>query len=323
MEPSTTGSLRIFRAAGIDVYLHWTWFVVALLFGMPREHDDLAPMWKLALYVTLFGIVLMHEFGHALACRQVGGEAHRIVLWPLGGIAYVAPPARPGALLWSIAAGPLVNFVLLVPTLSLVGWAMLGGWPADVTLFLGHVAVVNAGLLVFNLLPIYPLDGGQILHALLWYGVGRWHSLLAVSVVGGVLGVLVCMGSILLALVNPAVLMLALIAAFVVLRSWSAFQVARHMLHLEQLPRHRDCACPNCHEGPPRGPYWECEHCSTRFDTFQTRGKCPACGAWYLDTTCPYCRAEHHVDRWFAGRPDEEVLDAIPVPGPAEHPTPS
>ena len=54
-----------------------------------------------------------HEFGHALACRQVGGSANQIILWPLGGVAYVNPPQRPGATLWSIAAGPLVNVALL------------------------------------------------------------------------------------------------------------------------------------------------------------------------------------------------------------------
>ena len=61
---------------------------------------------------------MMHEFGHALACRQVGGQANRIVLWPLGGIAFVSPPPRAGAMLWSIAAGPLVN-LLLAPILML------------------------------------------------------------------------------------------------------------------------------------------------------------------------------------------------------------
>src|SRR4029077_19800622 len=64
-------------------------------------------------YLALFGIVLLHEFGHALACRQTGGIANQIVLWPLGGIALVEPPRRPGAVLWSIAAGPLVNVALL------------------------------------------------------------------------------------------------------------------------------------------------------------------------------------------------------------------
>src|SRR5205823_4575722 len=74
---------------------------------------------RLLEYVSVFVIVLMHEFGHALACRQVGGIANRIVLWPLGGIAFVDPPRRPGAYLWSIAAGPLVN-VILLPVLAFV-----------------------------------------------------------------------------------------------------------------------------------------------------------------------------------------------------------
>ena len=68
--------------------------------------------WNVAEYLALFLIVTIHEFGHALACRQVGGQANQIVLWPLGGVAYVNPPQRPGATLWSIAAGPLVNVVL-------------------------------------------------------------------------------------------------------------------------------------------------------------------------------------------------------------------
>ena len=73
-------------------------------------------VWNVLEYLALFAIVLLHEFGHALACRQVGGKANQIVLWPLGGVAYVAPPPRPGATLWSIAAGPLVN-VALAPVL--------------------------------------------------------------------------------------------------------------------------------------------------------------------------------------------------------------
>lgn len=79
--------------------------------------------WNIAEYLALFGIVLLHEFGHALACRQVGGKAERVVLWPLGGIALVQPPPRPGALLWSIAAGPLVNLVLVPLTWCLSHWS--------------------------------------------------------------------------------------------------------------------------------------------------------------------------------------------------------
>ena len=103
----------MFRIAGIDLYLHWSWFVVALYEIGSRVTGYSSPVWNALEYLTLFGIVLLHEMGHALACRQVGGEANLIVLWPLGGVAYVSPPPRPGATLWSIAAGPLVNVALL------------------------------------------------------------------------------------------------------------------------------------------------------------------------------------------------------------------
>ena len=61
--------------------------------------DSSSIQWSVLEYLTLFLIVLMHEFGHSLACRQVGGQANGIVLWPLGGVAYVSPPQRPGAML--------------------------------------------------------------------------------------------------------------------------------------------------------------------------------------------------------------------------------
>ncbi|HWH67907.1 MAG TPA: M50 family metallopeptidase, partial [Candidatus Sulfotelmatobacter sp.] len=112
MLPTQQGSLRLFRFAGIEVFLHWSWFLIALIEINTRSKAYTSFVWNALEYVALFAIVLMHEFGHSLACRQVGGRADRIVLWPLGGVAYVAPPPRPGATLWSIAAGPLVNLVL-------------------------------------------------------------------------------------------------------------------------------------------------------------------------------------------------------------------
>src|SRR5262249_15606871 len=143
--------------------------------------------WNVIEYLSLFGIVLLHEFGHALACRQVGGQANRIMLWPLGGVAFVQPPPRPGALLWSIAAGPLVNVVLVPVTVMAVVLARGAGLQdaqPDFVHFLLSIAVINFGLLIFNLLPIYPLDGGQILQALLWFVIGRARSLMVSGIIG-------------------------------------------------------------------------------------------------------------------------------------------
>ena len=173
------GSIHLFRLAGVDVSLHWWWFLVAFyqLRGGPGEYSSI--VWKVLEYLALFLIVLTHEFGHAMACRQVGGTANHIMLWPFGGVAYVNPPQRPGATLWSIAAGPLVNVVLLpvlfgahVATTSL-GWA---DTMPDVYQFIWDVAWINAGLLAFLTDSSLPAATGwecdPQLDPMPWPGVG-------------------------------------------------------------------------------------------------------------------------------------------------------
>jgi Zn-dependent protease len=192
------GSIPLFRVAGIEVFLHWSWFVVAVIEIASQQNRYSSLAWNALEYLALFAIVLMHEFGHALACRQVGGKADRIMLWPLGGVAYVNPPLRPGATLWSIAAGPLVNLALLLPLGALGGRYLLAevlGSPhpqSDMATWLAAVLSIDIALLLFNILPIYPLDGGQILRSLLWYVIGRSRSF-AVATGLGVLGAIVLM----------------------------------------------------------------------------------------------------------------------------------
>jgi Zn-dependent protease len=199
--PTERGSFRLFRLAGIEVFLHWTWFLIAAYGVQAWRSAFSSPVWAVYLYLSLFALVTMHEFGHALACRQVGGRADRIVLWPLGGIAFVRPPHRAGAMLWTIAAGPLVN-LLLFPILS---FAFISAQRVglrieepDVYQFLKAICQVNGMLLLFNLLPIYPLDGGQILRAVLWFPLGAVRSLFIASGVGVVGAILLGLGAILI-----------------------------------------------------------------------------------------------------------------------------
>src|SRR6202521_3298286 len=91
MPNTRQGSFHLFRLAGIDVFLHWSWFVVAAIEIIARGRRYPSIAWNVAEYLALFLVVTLHEFGHALACRQVGGQANQIVLWPLGGVAYVNP----------------------------------------------------------------------------------------------------------------------------------------------------------------------------------------------------------------------------------------
>jgi Zn-dependent protease len=232
MNRLTAGALPLFRLAGIQVYLHWTWLLVAYYEIGTRVSNYQSKTWNVVEYLALFGIVLMHEFGHALACRQVGGVADRIMLWPLGGVAFVQPPPRPGALLWSIAAGPLVNVALVPVTVVAVVVATGLNLPAlnpDFARFLYSIAAINLGLLIFNLLPIYPLDGGQILQALLWFVMGRAKSL----IVTGFIGLAAAIGLIVLAVVRLQDTWLALIALFVAWQAWVGFRAGVRLQGLQ------------------------------------------------------------------------------------------
>jgi Zn-dependent protease/transcription elongation factor Elf1 len=290
------GSIRLFRLAGVTVHLHWTWVLVAAFQVQARADQYGSLLWNVAEYLALFGIVLLHEYGHALACRSVGGRADHIVLWPLGGVAFVAPPPRPGAVLWSIAAGPLVNVVLLPVTIGVFLLAASQGLrdsSPDVYHFLLAVAFINGLLLAFNLLPVYPLDGGQILQALLWFVIGRAKSLMVVSVIGLVVGV----GALVVALVNTDIWFIVL-AGFVVLRSLAGFQQARLLAQADQIPRHRDFACPSCGAHPPMANLWVCGQCRTKFDTFEHGAVCPGCGQTFPMTACPECHRTNLIDHW-------------------------
>jgi Zn-dependent protease len=232
MNNLTAGSLPLFRISGIQVYLHWTWLVVAYLEIVNRVNKYQSMTWNVIEYLGIFGIVLLHEFGHALACRQVGGQANRIMLWPLGGVAFVQPPPRPGAVLWSIAAGPLVNVILLPVTLIalvVASGAGLQNEHQDFVHFLYSIAVINFVLLIFNLLPIYPLDGGQILQALLWFVIGRARSLM----VSGVIGLAGAAGVIVLAIVRLQDKWLALVAIFVAWQAWHGFRLGVRLQGLQ------------------------------------------------------------------------------------------
>jgi len=295
--PSTNkGSIHLFRLAGIDLYLHWSWFVVAIYEIQNRQHRYSSVTWSILEYLALFLIVLTHEFGHALACRQVGGTANRIMLWPLGGVAYVDPPQRPGATLWSIAAGPLVNVALMPILYAALMMGRTLGWQQslpDAYHFVRMVLRIDVVLLVFNILPIYPLDGGQILRSLLWYPLGRARSLMVATVLGmagivGFFGMALLSGS----------FWLGAIGVFMLLNCWGGLRHAQALLRLARLPRRPGFACPSCRTAPLLGEKWRCGHCALPFDTFLTGAVCPHCGAQYPTTMCGDCGKSYPMNEW-------------------------
>ena len=299
--PTKRGSFKIFRLFGIDVYIHWAWFLAFMyLTSRPREYTSYG--WNALEVLTLFLIVLTHEFGHQLACRQVGGKTNDIVLWPLGGVAFVSPPQRPGAQLWSIAAGPLVNVILIPVTSALVSISSHLGWfdtYPDAYQLIHNIWVINLVLLVFNLLPIYPLDGGQILRSLLWFPFGRANSLMIASIIGFI-GVAGLIG---LAIWEQSI-WLGLVSAFISVNCWSGFKQARALARIAKMPRREGFACPSCRTAPPVGELWRCGKCGQAFDTFLTQGACPHCGTQFNATQCLDCGTTNPITAW-----------ALPPPG--------
>ncbi|HYE02171.1 MAG TPA: DUF6576 domain-containing protein [Phycisphaerales bacterium] len=188
-------SLWIGRVAGIDVRVH-LFFILFIAFQLIQSllENRAGVGYTAAMLGGLFFVVFLHELGHCFACRWVGGEAHQILMWPLGGLAMVSPPHRWSAALVTTVGGPAVN-VLLIPVLGGVvylltrspdlvffnpfrpdiPWNLAGSW-LDVVLIWLHVT--NFYMLLFNvLLPMFPLDGGRIVQEILWWRLGYHRSM--------------------------------------------------------------------------------------------------------------------------------------------------
>jgi len=169
-------SWRIGRIAGIDVYVHPTFLL--LLVWVALAHFLAHGNWAEALYgvvfiLALFGIVVLHELGHALTARQYGIRTRDITLLPIGGVARLERiPEVPSQELVVALAGPAVNVV--IATLIYLGLALGRGLaPMSEVLrvggggFIQQLFWVNVSLVVFNLVPAFPMDGGRVLRALL------------------------------------------------------------------------------------------------------------------------------------------------------------
>jgi len=178
-------SFTIGRIAGISVGVNWSWLIVFALIAwtlatsiFPSTNPGLADGAYVAMALVaallFFTSLLLHEYGHALQARRDGMEIEGITLWLFGGVAKfrgMFPSA--GAEFRIAIAGPLVSLAL---GLLFLGVPMLLGLPATVDGVLFWLGSINIALLVFNLLPALPLDGGRVLRSILWYARGEFVS---------------------------------------------------------------------------------------------------------------------------------------------------
>lgn len=168
-------SWKLATVAGIGVYVHATFFLLLAWVGYVQwaaEHSVRAAVAGIVFILALFGCVVLHEFGHALTARKYGIKTRDITLLPIGGLARLERmPDDPRQEFWVALAGPAVNVVIagaLIPVLILTGtWAPLSEIDVTGGSFLQRLLLVNIILVVFNMLPAFPMDGGRVLRAVL------------------------------------------------------------------------------------------------------------------------------------------------------------
>jgi Zn-dependent protease/CBS domain-containing protein len=168
-------SWRIGRVMGIGIYMHITFLLVPLWvglsqFAMRRSWFDLAE--GVGFVLVLFSIVVLHELGHAATARRFGIRTRDITLLPIGGVARLERiPEDPKQELLVALAGPAVNACLAVVFLALAGASSRFSDLTNVSVVGGDLLLilvwVNVVLILFNLIPAFPMDGGRVLRALL------------------------------------------------------------------------------------------------------------------------------------------------------------
>jgi Zn-dependent protease/CBS domain-containing protein len=161
--------------AGIDVFVHATFLLLVGWVGYSYwlQHGTLAKVAEGVLFIlALFLCVVLHEYGHALTARKYGIKTRDITLYPIGGVARLERlPDKPIEELWVALMGPAVNLVIAAVLFTIL---YLSGSPAPITnltitsgSFLARLMTVNISLVLFNLIPAFPMDGGRVLRALL------------------------------------------------------------------------------------------------------------------------------------------------------------
>ena len=204
--PTRSPGLRLGTIAGAPVYLGRSWFVLAgiLVIGAGITLNRLGAISYLvgaAYAVLLLGSVLVHEIAHALAARSRGMQVKEVTADFLGGhTSFVTSSGSPGTSAIVAVAGPLANLLIAAAAWPLQLW--LAGQPGlqIAALVLWGLALVNVFLAVFNLLPGMPLDGGQLVMALVWKVTGRAHRGWTVA---GYLGQVLAVGVVAWVLVRP------------------------------------------------------------------------------------------------------------------------
>ena len=197
--------------SGIKIRLHWSFLIVPFMAYFSNiEHSVGMAVTSVVLVLAVFGCVLLHELGHALAARQFGIGTRDILLLPIGGVASLERmPRNPLQELWIAIAGPLVNVVIAISIFFGLAYSFV---PISdlVGSFLTTLAYINLFLVAFNLIPAFPMDGGRVLRSVM----AIFMPYVKATTIAATVGKFCAIGLAAYGLVNGQ-LMLILLAGFV------------------------------------------------------------------------------------------------------------
>lgn len=190
-------SFKLGRFFGIDVFVHFTFLIVLAIIGIAHwmpEKSLAAGVWGMLFFALLFLCVLLHECGHALMARRFGVGTRDITLLPIGGVARLERiPEKPSRELLVALAGPAVNVVIAI---GLAAWLTLAhAWEPLSALgiadggMMERLLAVNISLVIFNLLPAFPMDGGRVLRAFLAMKMDYTYATQVAATVGKAMAV--------------------------------------------------------------------------------------------------------------------------------------
>jgi stage IV sporulation protein FB len=184
-------SITVARVAGSEIRIHLTFLILLLWIAIASyvEGGGAAAIDGVLFIVAVFACVVLHELGHALAARRYGITTPDITLLPIGGLARLSRiPEKPGEEIVIALAGPAVNVVIAVVLIAILGArfdpATLATIESPAPGFLARLATVNIFLVVFNLIPAFPMDGGRVLRALLAFRLGRRRATAIAALIG-------------------------------------------------------------------------------------------------------------------------------------------
>ncbi|MET0482581.1 MAG: site-2 protease family protein, partial [Aestuariivirgaceae bacterium] len=194
------GSFELFTIGGTAIRIHVTFFLLLAFIAIanyfaPEGSFD-AAVQGVVFIVLLFVCVVLHEFGHIIAARQFGIATPTVTVLPIGGVASLERmPEKPGQEIVVALAGPLVNVIIAFTLYALAGasleitdMARLADMQPSL---LSRVAEANVALVIFNLIPAFPMDGGRVLRALLAIPLGFTRATQIAARIGQALAVVI------------------------------------------------------------------------------------------------------------------------------------